>query len=653
MEHATHHRYTGLPLDQDDTFRLIRLQPGRGDEPLTMRLENSQLNDPPPYEALSYVWGDASHTTTITILDPDSSNNDPVQAPVTINCHAALKRLRHPHTSRTLWVDAICINQSHLPERNHQLSLMGRIYRTARRVAVHLGEAADASDDVMRWIRQLHWPAAANDDAANAAANAAAQRAQLHIIEPPAARAARPDDASIAALLRRPWFHRVWVLQEIALARAAVVVCGGGAEEEEEEEAVRWECFLAFRYWLWGSRRAGSTTYARPIIGSLPSWADLLEVLAATRHCGASDPRDKLYALLPLFDRAEETSAGARSSSVSSLRPDYRLATAVVFTDLAARLLEVHGLELLRWVVSPARVAGLPSWVPDWSVNARSRQLESHRATPFRAGFRHDILLDWEQWKRGLIVKHPKTLTSKYINTDGDETVALNVGGVCLGAIKTLGDVCEVEHGRSPSGDWTSLLASIKNIGQLSPPADSQIVSESKDELSSFLITLATGLAHPHSTKNALKTADVGDITKNEHASFFMGDETLFRDKSRDFPGSDQQSSSMISNCDGRRLFVTNTDYVGLAPAAASVGDIVMVIENASVPFVLRPPSGPPDGWKHSEGDEASASGATCDSKQVLQLVGEAYLQGVMGGEIWELVDNETSHWHIEELLIS
>lgn len=342
------------------------------------------------------------------------------------------------------------------------------------------------------------------------------------------------------------------------------------------------------------SRRAGFATYARPFIGSLPSWADLLGVLAATRHCGASDPRDKLYALLPLLDGAGRASDGARSSSVSGIRPDYGLPTAVVFTDLAVRLLEVHGLELLRWVVSPARVVGLPSWVPDWSVNARSRQLESHRSTPLRAGFRHDIVLEWEQWKRGLTISHPRTLTLKYINPDGDENVALNARGVCLGTLKILGDVCDVEHGRSPSKDWTSPFASTKSLGQLPPPANSELDDEYMDEVSSFPIASATDLVHPHSSSNDTEVVGVFDITDNEHASFSMGDGTPFRHISLDLPDPEHRSGLLTNNCDGRRMFVTDTDYGGLAPAAASMGDVVMVIENASMPFVLRPRDGLP-----------------------------------------------------------
>lgn len=639
MEDTSHHQYAGLPLDRDGAFRLLTLRPGRGHEPITIHLENSQLTNPPPYEALSYVWGDASDTTKISILGSDS-DNDRIQVPVTINCHAALRRLRFPDRSRILWVDAICINQSDISERNHQLSLMGRIYRTARRVAVYLGEAADASDDVMRWVRQLHWPGKSR-----------AARAKITDIEPPAAHACRPRGAGIAALLRRPWFHRVWVLQEIALARAAVVVCGA--------EEVGWECFLAFRYWVWGARRSGFldvsdvVSYGRPIVGSLPSWVDMLEVLAATRHCGASDPSDKLYALLPLFDRPGQRSSGdGYGGSVSGLRADYGLSTAIVFTDLAVRLLELHGLELLRWVVSPASVEGLPSWVPDWSVNAPSRQFEGHRETPFHAGSRHETALDWSQWKRGFAIRPSKTLISKYISKDGGESVELNVRGVCLGTIKTVSDVSDAEHGHFPLRNWQSLVSKTRNKEQVFPQTNTTFEGEYKNELSSCPITLSTDLIHLHPVESITDMIGEEDVINNDNESISMGEYLLSRDTSPDSPGSERMTRLMSNNWDGRRLFITDADYIGLAPATARAGDVVMIIENATVPFVLRPQSGVPGNREFPRGDGAKDSDAAFGSKPVFQLIEQAYVKGVMGGEIWDLLDTEASELYVEELLI-
>ena len=84
------------------------------------------------YWALSYIWGDASKTQTILL------NEAPFR--VTENLHAALRKLveehHHVEDGDKLWVDAICINQCDLAEREHEVTRMGQIYSDARSVEV-------------------------------------------------------------------------------------------------------------------------------------------------------------------------------------------------------------------------------------------------------------------------------------------------------------------------------------------------------------------------------------------------------------------------------------------------------------------------------------------------------------------------------------
>ena len=82
------------------------------------------------YEALSYVWGDGSEKTPIQI------NGSTLE--VGTNLRLALFNLREPNKPRTLWIDAICINQDDISERNQQVTIMGDIYSRARRTVVWL-----------------------------------------------------------------------------------------------------------------------------------------------------------------------------------------------------------------------------------------------------------------------------------------------------------------------------------------------------------------------------------------------------------------------------------------------------------------------------------------------------------------------------------
>jgi Heterokaryon incompatibility protein (HET) len=72
------------------------------------------------YEALSYVWGPPAFTQRI-LLD-----NEPFY--ITPNLEIALAHLRYPNRERTLWVDATCIDQTNVSERNEQVGYVRKIY---------------------------------------------------------------------------------------------------------------------------------------------------------------------------------------------------------------------------------------------------------------------------------------------------------------------------------------------------------------------------------------------------------------------------------------------------------------------------------------------------------------------------------------------
>jgi hypothetical protein len=131
------------------------------------------------YEALSYVWGNPNEIVPIFIDDHVLS--------VTANLYAALLHLRGRDIARTVWVDAICIDQANQEEKEHQIQSMAKIYGHANRVIVWLGVAADDSDLVLEAIRL-----AGAKKSTNSLDSERIQRAVL-------------------ALLQRPWFRRIWV----------------------------------------------------------------------------------------------------------------------------------------------------------------------------------------------------------------------------------------------------------------------------------------------------------------------------------------------------------------------------------------------------------------------------------------------------------
>lgn len=136
--------------DRHET-RVFHLNAAQPQDPLIGRLEHVTLDIPPPYEALSYEWGHAVKSRSITLQDGSV-------LPITESLHDALRDLRHNEERwgpRTLWVDAICINQENIEELQDQVSIMGEIYRQARRVITYLGPERDNSALAIAFAREL------------------------------------------------------------------------------------------------------------------------------------------------------------------------------------------------------------------------------------------------------------------------------------------------------------------------------------------------------------------------------------------------------------------------------------------------------------------------------------------------------------------
>ncbi|KAF1998488.1 HET-domain-containing protein, partial [Amniculicola lignicola CBS 123094] len=148
------------------------------------------LDEETPFFALSYVWGDPSKKSPIIL-------NDCIFW-VTESLAGAIERFQEPDRILLLWADAVCINQKDLEEKGAQVQEMGNIYRNAQLVLGWIGPAADDSELALRSILQLFEDAlpADKDDLDKAFPTAA-----------------------VIALCSRAWWGRIWVLQEVVLAK--------------------------------------------------------------------------------------------------------------------------------------------------------------------------------------------------------------------------------------------------------------------------------------------------------------------------------------------------------------------------------------------------------------------------------------------------
>ncbi|MCJ1245159.1 hypothetical protein MMC30_002360 [Trapelia coarctata] len=167
-------------------------------------------------------------------------------------------------------------------------------------------------------------------------------------------------------LFNQPWFLRVWVLQEVTLAKDTVALYGS--------QRLSWHGITEMASIIYTSQSitapwlpiSQSTHMGRNVLlwhhyiesGRYPQ---LLELQYETRHSLCTDPRDKIYGILGL----------SSSDQILPLAPDYRLPVHTVYEQIAEHIIvQNRSLDILKYVEHPKMIENLPSWVPDWTFGA-------------------------------------------------------------------------------------------------------------------------------------------------------------------------------------------------------------------------------------------------------------------------------------------
>lgn len=200
-------------------IRFLRILPGSLEDEVQCILEVASLQDDPQYYALSYTWGDPKDTRQIMV---NGAARD-----VTRNLESALRHLRSLETSLIdldnvpIWIDALCINQDDVSERNQQVSIMDEIYSKTARVIIWLGEGDEVSDYVFQSMNSPDF-CQFLDRCSDRTLDSSPEIAQdPHFVRAVTTFLAFPD------LLKSPWWIRVWIVQEFVLpASEPLFVCG-------------------------------------------------------------------------------------------------------------------------------------------------------------------------------------------------------------------------------------------------------------------------------------------------------------------------------------------------------------------------------------------------------------------------------------------
>lgn len=191
-------------LDVTGEIRVLTLRAGEKGSPITCSLQHQQLSQNPKYEALPYMWGPEYPTHTIEVNGSECEVRE--------NLWQALYHLRDEREDRTLWIDAVCINQGNTRERNHQVSLMGTIYSKARRVVVWPGMSDRSSTSAIRVLKLLAEERGTSDSGSSSFFKST-------IFDGDAL-------ADLSSFCGRQYWSRLWIIQEVILGADVQVQCG-------------------------------------------------------------------------------------------------------------------------------------------------------------------------------------------------------------------------------------------------------------------------------------------------------------------------------------------------------------------------------------------------------------------------------------------
>ncbi|KAK8207084.1 heterokaryon incompatibility protein-domain-containing protein [Phyllosticta capitalensis] len=362
------------------------------------RVQDFSLEDHPEYVALSYTWGDAKDTGQIVVNGALFTVTANLLA--VLEVLVGLKELR----GRPLWIDAICINQNDKDEKNSQVPLMGCIYSRATEVFAWIGPESDGSADMLGaldefgdwWLKLREQLGDDRQRLGEAWAHKMINNdvdALLTVMDP----SFQGPTSQTLKLFERPWWHRVWVIQEVTLARAASIMCGtcffswknimGTVHFLRDFQLGTW----TFGPWsvmkalyapiehffvLWdmcgreqlsaqaelhespGDSRRLSEAFRVPEL----SLEEILEYLISLERdtFQASDERDRVYAFFAFLSPKDRALLDVDYSENTNFSDVMTTITQVMFQRHGPRILP------LRQSLSPES-QGLPSWYIDWT----------------------------------------------------------------------------------------------------------------------------------------------------------------------------------------------------------------------------------------------------------------------------------------------
>jgi hypothetical protein len=570
----------------------------------------------PPYHCLSWTWGQGEQDRLVLI--------DKSPFYVSRNLHDALHHLRSDASfsdpSFLLWIDMVCINQSNDGEKNIQVVRMRDTYEDARKVIVWLGdypERREATGEVASFLSD-HIPPIPDG--------------QTYVGPKPEYLLERRNAAVLRSLcqdvLRRPWWWRMWVIQEVALGRSILVLCDGHhLSWEHLVYTTQWIKILNISMLKPAAQGQDDTNPYLPNIDFKAMYRykhvfagdvdlPILELLQNASSCLATNPKDMIYSVLGL---ATDIESSNRPNNENKLVVDYSEETSVeqVYIDFAKLQIRTHTESPLDIITfsrpNPERRRGLPSWVPDWS-NLRNTSCYSLARPSTVSAERARIQPPYIYRASGSRSQHPQITPNNTLRLTGIRFDAVSRVGEPYqeGPLEALdpvlhdwqtlalGEQYQRARHRYPCSEQTLLAVLDRTI-----TADTSVYGCRLRPNQGFLF-LQMLIARRIDARRHRRLAPDDDVDDDVDVDVEDVAEGL-ADELKDMGDAVRALELRLLR---RRFFVTSKGFFGLGPREVEGGDVVFVLYGCNVPVVLRRTGG---FWT---------------------FVGEAFVAGIMDGEV-------------------
>lgn len=291
--------------------------------PVHCELATFPIAEAPPYRAISYTWGDPAHLTSI-IVNGQQMN-------VRLNCEYALIQASQEDddgtADRLIWIDSICVNQLDNEEKGAQVAMMGEIFKTASRVLACVGAHGDDSKFLYEFLhgqeKRFHSLLQSEEYSSSDGTLFKFHHSELIKREAAAWRWKHSRSTllrmckAVASFLARPYFHRVWIYQELFLGRDMSVYC----DDRTLPISWLWVASSMIQCWLLRSTNYGlfvrtsmwNTVWygiweAIPLLRAGAKDQSLIPFIEASAHVASllcEDPRDRVYGILSMVRPVE------------------------------------------------------------------------------------------------------------------------------------------------------------------------------------------------------------------------------------------------------------------------------------------------------------------------------------------------------------